>query len=443
MTGVQTCALPISENFWKSSSAVSPFKGGDKQLQNFKEWADAVMSALIEIKGTTYWYSENSGGSIIKLRGDLSQLQMTGTGKFIHALATAGQINWDSDIYLDYVGSRLSYKIESYASGTNLQLADNEVAYINIVRGVDIIPNLIFTQGSPVVSSVGSVSWTNSILAGDYIKVGSEDDTKYYKVLSINTASQVTLTENFVETSTGSGGVQAKYAFGFYQVVTTPTTNRHVWTANRKDVPFDEDVYWLLIRKDNGGSTARVYIRGSSGGELQQGEEREISDQTSIELLEYIGAKSEVDNKPDYTNALAAGLAELRTITFPAASAITSGQYFTINSALDTRTFYAWFNKDGAGGDPAPGGLEGISIAITTGMTAIQVAAAAFTALSAIAEFDVTDNLNGTLAVDNSQVGASTNAANVNVGAGFLISTTQEGVGSFNHVIVDEENLTK
>ena len=432
-----------TENFWKSSSSVSPFKGGDKQLLHFKEWADAVMSAILEIKGTTYWYSENSGGSIIKLRGDLAQLQMTGTGKFIHALNTAGQINWTSDIYLDYVGSRLSYKIEAYAAGGNVTLADNEVAYINIVRGIDIIPNLIFTQGSAIVTSVGAVSWTNDILAGDYIKVGAEDDTKYYKVLSVDTASQVTLTENFVETSTGSGGVQAKYAFGFYQVVTTPTTNRHVQIADRLQVPFNEDAYWVLLRKDNGGSTARVYIRGSSGGELQQGEDREISDNQTLEILEYVGSKSEVDNKPDYTNALVTGLVEERTITFPAASALTSGQYFTINSALDARKFYVWVNKDGAGGDPAPGGLEAIQISITTGMTAIQVAAAAFTAISAFSEFDVTNNLNGSLAVNNSQVGASTNAANINMGAGFSINTTQEGVGSFNHVVVDEENLTK
>lgn len=432
-----------TENFWKSSSAVSPFKGGDKQIQQFKEWADAVMSSILEIKGTTYWYSENSGGSIIKLRGDLSQLQMTGSGKWSHALATAGQINWSSDIFFDYVGSRLSYKLEAYPAGTNVTLADNEVAYLNLVRGVDIIPNLVFTQGSPVVTSVGAVSWTGDILAGDFIKIGSQDDTKYYKVLSIDTASQVTLTENFVETSTGSGGVQAKYAFGFYQAVAIPTTDRHIQIADRKDVPFNEDTYWLLLRNDNGGSTARAYIRGSGGGELQQGEDREISDGASLETLEYIGAPTEVSSKPDYTNAFLTSLAEERTITIPAAAALTSGQYWTINSALDVRKFYVWVNINGAGGNPAPGDLEPIVVPLLSTDTNLQAAAKFVTALSAYTEFAVTDNLNGTIAVDNSQVGASTNAADVDMGGSFSINTTQEGVGSFNRVIVDEENLTK
>jgi hypothetical protein len=52
------------ENDFKStSSAASPFVGGDKQIRTEKEWKDAVMSAIKEIKGTTYWYSQNVAGS--------------------------------------------------------------------------------------------------------------------------------------------------------------------------------------------------------------------------------------------------------------------------------------------------------------------------------------------------------------------------------------------
>lgn len=432
-----------TENFWKSTSAVSPFRGGDKQIKNEKEFYDAVMSMLLEIKGTTYWYSPNAGGSITKLRGDLALLQMTGTGKFTHAKNTAGELNWDSDVFLNYIGSRLSYKILSYPTGTNCLLADGQVAYINLVRGVDIIPNLIFTQGSATVNSVGAVSWTSDVLAGDYIKVGAEDDTKYYKIQSVDTASQVTLTSVYLEISTGSGGTQAKYAYGTYQTAAVPTTNRHMYVVNRKDVPFNEDVYWIFMREDNGGSTARAYIRGSSGGELQQGEDREISDNTSIEVLEYIGSSSEVDNAPDYTNAITTGLPETRLLTFPAASTLTSGQYFTINSSADLHKYYVWANINGAGGDPAPAGLTPIVVALLSSDTNLQVAAKYFTALNAISYFSVTNHLNGTLNVDNSQVGTSTNAANVNMGGTFNINTTQEGAGSYNHVVVDDENLTK
>ena len=596
-----------TENFWKSTNAVSPFRGGDKQIETEKEWKDAVMSMILEMKGTTYWYSPNAGGSIVKLRGDLALLQMTGTGKFTHAKLTAGQINWDSDVYLNYIGSRLSYKISSYPTGTNCLLGDNQVAYIKLVRGVDVIPNLIFTQGSAIVSSVGAVSWTSDVLAGDFIKVGSADDTKYYEILSVDTASQVTLTEVYLETSTGSGGTQAKYAYGTYQTAAVPTTNRHMYVVDRENVPFDEDVYWIFLRADNGGSLARAYIRGSSGGELQQGEDREISDNTSIEVLEYIGAKSETDNEPDYTNALATGVAEERTITFPAASALTGGQYFTINSALDIKKYYVWadistspaleasanwtpsgsgplsitssvvkygrellhnfstyslsyiemkprivgaptgdlvmeiysdlgglpdtllatsdpvaiagltgsysvqqfdfpttptisngvtyhyvigysgatidgsnyvqfesetiappstfestyngavwsevagspnlqsmqmYSGGSASIDPAPGGLEGIQVTLLPTDTALQVAAKYQAILDANPYFDSANNFDGSISVNNSQVGASTNAANVDMAA-TTITTTQEGIGAYNTVVVDGENLTK
>src|SRR6185369_4167768 len=178
---------------------------------------------------------------------------------------------------------------------------------------------------------------------------GIEDDTKYYKILSVDTASQVTLASVYLETSTGSGGVQSQYAYGTYQTAAVPSTNRHMYVVDRKDVPFNEDVYWIFMREDNGGSTARAYIRGSSGGELQQGEDREISDGTSLEILEYIGSSSEVDATPDYTNALTTSVAEQRTLTFPPASSLVSGQRFHLNSALDLQKYYVWANINGAG----------------------------------------------------------------------------------------------
>lgn len=432
-----------TENFWSSSSSVSPFRGGDKQILHFKEWADAVMSNILEIKGTTYWYSPNSGGSIIKLRGDIALLQMTGSGKFLHNAGTPGQINWDSDIFLNYVGSRLKYKILSNAATTDITLANDQVAYFKIKRGVDIVPNLIFTQGSAIVSSVGAVSWTSDVLAGDYVKVAAENETKYYQILSVDSASQVTLTVNFVETSTGSGGTQAQYAWGTYQTTAVPSTDRHLRVVDRKDVPFDEDVYWLFLRADDGSVLAQVYIRGSSGGELEQGEDREISDNQTLDILEYVGSPLETDTTPDYTNSLTTGIKEQRTLTFPAASALTSGQYFTANSSLDIETYYVWANIDSAGGDPSPAGLTPIEVALLSTDTNLQVAAKYQAVLDAIPEFDSVDNLDGTITLDNSQVGVCTDAANVNMGVGFSISTTVQGAGSFNRVVVDDENLTK
>lgn len=432
-----------SENFWKSSSSVSPFEGGDKAIRHDKDWKDAVMSRFIETIGGPFWYSENKAGSLLKIKGDLAHTQMTGSGKFVHAESTAGQINWDSDIYLNFIGSRLRYKIEGYASGTDLTLSDNQVAYLNIVRGVEISPNLIFTNGSATVTSVGGVSWTGDILAGDYIKIGSEDDTRYFEVQSIDSASQVTLTEVFDGTSTGSGGAQAKYAYGFYQVVTTPSTDRHVQIDDRKDVPFDEDMYWLFFRADNGGATAKVYIRGSSGGELEQGEERQISDNVTLDILEYIGSPAEADSTPDYLNAVTTGVAEVTTYTFPAASALTPGQSFIMNARLDEEQYYFWANIDGVSVNPNIPGLTGVEVALNSADSNVQVAGKYHAAVDAIGFFNSVDNGDGTITVTNSEVGTTTDALNVNMGVGFSINVDVQGQGTPNYNLFDDENLTK
>lgn len=434
-----------SENYWSSSSSsTSPFQGGDKQIDTFKANDEAIKTELKLLKGTTYWYSDNTPGSMYYLRADLANIIMTSSGTMTHALANAGQINWSNDLYLDFIGSRLSYQITANSSSTYIDLDDGEVAYIKIVRGELVIPNLIFTNGSATVSSVGSVSWTNDLQAGDFIKKASEEDTKYYKILSIVTASQVTLTEVYAETSTGSVGTEAKYAYGVYNAVAVPTTDRDIKIANKKDVPFGQDYYWLFFRNDNGGSVAKVFVRGGgAGGELEQGETRQVSDNQTLNILEYVGSPSEVTSQPDYTNSIITEYAEVTTLTIPDAASITSGQSFKLNSANDIRQYYCWFNKDSAGGDPKLPGLFGIEIPISTGYTNVQDAAAAYSSIDAISDFNVVDNLDGTITVTNSQVGETTDASNYDVGGSFAVSIDVDGVGRAVKYISDSENLTK
>lgn len=433
-----------AENPFSSTSSTSPFEGGDKQLQHLKDWSDAVMSALKEIKGTTYWYSENSiGGSLLNLRGDLAHTQMTGSGMLSHSASTPGQLNWDSDITFKFVGSRFEFNILVNAATTDVVLGDDQVAYLNLVRDVDIAPLLVWTNGSATVTSVGAVSWTNDVLANDFIKIKQDNVTRYFQIQSVDSASQVTLTEVFDGTSTGSAGAISQYAYGFYQTDASPSTDRHVQVDDRKDVPFNENTYWLFLRADNGSTPARVYIRGASGGELEQGEDRDLSDNQTSDVLTYIGSLAETDETPDYSNAITASQAEVTEITFPAAAALTSGQYFELNSALDVKKFYVWANIDGAGGDPTPVDRYSLEVPILSTDTDVQVAAKYHAIINAEGEFNSTDNLNGSITVTNSQVGIVTDAANVDMGGAFSISISQQGTGSFNGTVVDDENLTR
>ena len=146
-------------------------------------------------------------------------------------------------------------------------------------------------------------------------------------------------------------------------------------------------------------------------------------------------------NVRKYSNAIEELQTEETLITLPPASSITSGQYFTINSALDTNKYYVWFNKNGAGGDPAPVGKAPIQVNISTGDIASVVAGATSAAIGAMLDLDSSDNLDGTIVVNCSSSGETTDAANVNVGGIFAISILTQGAGSSLNYIADGDTL--
>lgn len=295
-----------SENFWQSSSSTSsPFRGGDKQIRTFKENDEALKTEIKQIKGTTYWYSANNAGSLTGIRYDLGNTIFTGRGYIEHNAGNPGQINWDEDMFLTVVTTRLKYKLEANVATTNIDLDDDQVAYVKLIRDVDVIPQLVFTNGADEVTSVGAIAWTTDLEAGDYVKVGAEDDSAYYQILTVDSASQVTLTENFGGTSTGINGTDAKIAYGNYRTDAAPSTDRHIRVANINEVPFDKDVYWLFLRSDNAGQ-ARVYLRFLNA-ELEVGEQIQISDQVPAAVLAYMGSANDSDADPEYST-LATGV---------------------------------------------------------------------------------------------------------------------------------------
>ena len=430
-----------------SANSIDPFAGGDKAIGNIKDLFDAIMTAIKEIKGTTYWYSQSSSGSLESLREDLGNTVITGRGTITHSSTTAGLMNWSDDINIRVIGSRLAYTLVANPTSTNVTLGDDQAAYITLVRGIVIVPNLIYTNSNAIITSVGSVSWTSSLQSGDWVKVGADSDSGYYKILTVDSSSQVTLTEGYGGSSTGAVGIKSKYAFGSYSTSSTPSTTRHIYVASRKSVPQGENVFWLYLRSDNGGVTPRVYIR-FLGSEIEQGVTEEISDNTPLNILTYIGSPIESATKPSYVSALNPGsLAEITDILLGAASTITSNQYFFVSSSGSSRKYYLWFNKNSTGVDPAPVKAIGIEIDITTGMTAIQIATLLTSALNSTFQGDfsaaqkVTPNDNQ-IRVTNTSAGTTADTVNFNVATPFAVTKIQDGTGTGNIIVEDGDNLT-
>ncbi len=428
-----------------TSNSINPFEGGDKMLFDLKDWMNAIMTSLLEIKGTTYWYSQGTSGSLSSLREDLGNTFITGKGHIEHSATTPGLINWDQNIYIDVIGSQLSYEIAANPSSTDITLANGQAAYIILTRDVLIIPNLIFTNGSNIVTSVGSVAWTTLLQSGDFVKLASDTHAGYYQIQSINSLSQVTLTENFMEVSTGTTGAIAQYAFGSYSASSTPSTPRNIYITSIADVPVSQNTFWLWARADNGGSVAKVYIR-FLGQELQQGETEEISDGTPQQLLQYVGSPIESASQPQYMSALYPGAVPLiQQLTMGAESTYTmTSEYFYLYTAANFRKYYVWFQLNGVGADPTPANTyAGIQVNLTTGMTNAQVSSATSAAIASVASAYFTTSVStNIITITNKESGTTHEAENVNVDPPFSIAVTQSGTGTGNYFIQDGDNLT-
>ena len=367
-------------------------------------------TTIVSILGSTVTMSRNATSNGVGI----------GVSFFDPSVITVpGQINWDLPIFIDVIGSSLSYELAANPSSTDITLANDQVAYITLVRGQSITPNLIFTNGSASVTSVGLIPWTNLLLPGDFVKLGTDTDSGYYEILTVNSLTQVTLTIPFAAASTGAAGAQAQYAFGSYSASATPSTTRDIFIADRPAVPITANTFWLFVREDNGGSP-KVYVR-FLGAELDNGTNVEVGGTTPEQLLQYIGSPNFAATKPQYVLALDPGsVAQITSITTGNAASMASDQYFYIYSSANARTYAVWVNKDGTGIQPnVPFATNYVEWNITTGQTATQTATSLAAALNATINSDFNASSIGPIVtVINTSAGTSTTALNVSVGSG-------------------------
>lgn len=435
-----------------SSNSTNPFYGGDKAITSLKDLINAIETGFLYLGGGPYWYSFMSGGSsgsLPQLREDVANTVLTSNGTITHSKSTAGLINWSNNLNFRIVGSNLFYEVLSNASGSTVTLSDEEVAYLEITRDVLITPNLVWTNASATVTSVGSVSWTSSVQANDWIKIASDTHAGYYQILSVDSSSQVTLTSNFSGTSTGASGAQSQYAFGTYTLPGQTGTLRDIQIASRDSVPILPNIFWLLLRADDSGAIPRVYVKWL-GIDLQQGDSEEVSGPQLQNVLDYIGSPIESATEPQYVSAYnvwdgggATVYPQITQATCGDATSVASNQYFTIYSSANSREYYVWINKDGTGVDPKPiANAMGLEWTVTTGDSSTQVAASLATALSntSYKDFTATNTLN-VVTITNNSAGTTSSPSNVSVGS-FLISVTQAGTGIGNYSFNDGDDLT-
>lgn len=319
-----------NENSFSSSSAsVDPFYGGDKSIGTFKDWANAVMSSIKEIRGTAYWYSVGGSGggggglSLLTIDEDanLSYATSPGTGGVpgqMHYNATVtGDLWWDSPVYIRSMISAQYYKINSISLGS-LVMNDGDMQYISLNRYVTISGNLSFSpslSGIPaaVVTAAGSngakivsgtapsfTGMTSGISGntgnGDFIKAITDSNESFNQVATFfdnagatsSAASAYYAVLNASYTGT-TGTLVGEYSQTYY-------TGSSVTKSPRNAVlSFAQpgNIYWISFRDDT-----LIYTHWL--GAMRQGEDRQIDNETSNDLLTYIGAPNESVTIPNY-----------------------------------------------------------------------------------------------------------------------------------------------
>jgi type VI secretion system secreted protein VgrG len=176
----------VESPFISSSNSINPFHGGDKMLGTEKDWKDAIMSAIKEVKGSAFWYSAGSssvaGINLTDLFFDSpSGSLLTMRGKFIHSKVTPGMLTWTGILNLDSIVGNLRYTVPA----GSVTLADKQVAYIVLNRNTNFQPTntFTFTIGSPTVTATSLVA---GIFPGDFIVFFSDSIANLAEVQSIS-----------------------------------------------------------------------------------------------------------------------------------------------------------------------------------------------------------------------------------------------------------------
>lgn len=227
-----------------------------------------------------------------------------------------GPVQWSSDMVIKGVIGDKRFVVPQTATATGTPqanrfnaggvtgtafLQDGQVMYVVLERNKPVSSGATFVCSSP--STITGTSFLdvagNPLEPGDFVRFSDEDEAKWVRIGSFTGLTQANLVNdngqppNLVQRPLRSGALS--YCKGTYdQVIVQPYYL----------VEASTDVYWLALRRDNGGPISKVYFRNL---ELEAGEIRDISDNTTTNLLIYTGAGNEGATNPNYTAIDASG----------------------------------------------------------------------------------------------------------------------------------------
>lgn len=281
----------------------------DKGIKSFKDWLNATMSVLKEIKGTPTWYQDAGSSSGYPLNLSLLSLFLDSQAGHSILAIPAATIFWAKttagvpDNILRSEGSstvqwqnNYGYPIRwqlggTYSSGRQYSsvnfvspaIDEGDSLYLTLQREVRLTNTPV--DWKPTVSPGGGLDPDKSVegnglfigvAVGDYIKKESDGILSYYKVTKLYDGTVVTTTEGVVADGTIRAveldRVIPAQTSEQYRYFRARYSNADLQVRGVGDVPAN-DVNWYWLGRRTGSS---FYFRDF--GNLGQGEEIEVID---------------------------------------------------------------------------------------------------------------------------------------------------------------------
>lgn len=231
----------------------NPFEGADKNIQNLKEWMDAVMSKLAELGGSTYWYENTSTYNDINLFINAIGTSFTSKGEWQHSSATPGLVTWTEDLILNHTSDPRNIIVRAGSA----QLGNDQTLFLQNIfdKQINSLDNPVsWTNGSNTVN--GSIGYFENLQKGDWVRQKTDPNHRYLRVEEFYAniglgggpttpalARSIKLSANYQGLT---GTYNAVYTKGIYQPTDLEVVDRNDPTLT----VLGGDVNWLAHRWD-------------------------------------------------------------------------------------------------------------------------------------------------------------------------------------------------
>lgn len=365
------------------------------------------IGALVQVQeGTSFLHAAHEWDGISWKRQDNADVTLEATG---FPNRTDSEISFDDGTrtftvqptsdYFDYYSRGVRYRKDA---AQNVVIPDVEGLYYIYFEGPTLTQNGTFsTDILNKFAYVATVYWDATNSTG--IMVGDERHG-----LSLDWA-----THQYLHTVNGAQ-IDNGFAAGDFDIAGDGTADADTQLSIANGRLFDEDV---VIRIENNAAPSAAF-------------EQILSPVAEIPVFYRDGAsgfwrKNAATTYPLMDGTGGAAAAEVTDITCVDASGITSGQYFTINTANDETEYAVWYRVDSLGSAPVVVGKTLVMVDILSSDLAAAVATKTATVLDALTGFGASPS-GAVVTVTNDDDGVTTDAANVDV-PGLGVSVTTQG----------------